>query len=177
MVLCDVIYCKSPRCSRNAKQPSFARPQRGGDAGRVVALDVVLPAAARGPTQLRSASTRRRRRWGSGLARHELSGGSGSAACYRLVPLLEPLTRMRVPKTLKLPAHAGHIVLETQVIEPILELELGRCCGSSNFLLHRLEHVGACCKWKQFHCFVKHVKQSGRDHQQFRSIGPAPTNS
>jgi len=44
-----VIYCKSPRCSRNATQPRFARPQRGGVAGGVVALDIMLPGGARDP--------------------------------------------------------------------------------------------------------------------------------
>ena len=49
MVLFHVIYCRSPRCSRNATQPRFARPQRGGVAGGVVALDIMLPGGARDP--------------------------------------------------------------------------------------------------------------------------------
>ena len=117
-----------PEIGLNAASPGLLRELAGKAAHGFVSCHLLQIAAVQQEcqtTQLRSASTRRRRRWGSGLAGHELSGGSGSAACYRLVPLLEPLTRMRVPKTLKLPAHAGHIVLETQVIEPSLDwLEL-----------------------------------------------------
>ena len=46
---CFVSFIANRRVAAGMPQPRFARPQRGGVAGGVVALDIRLPAGARGP--------------------------------------------------------------------------------------------------------------------------------